>query len=135
MKKYRLQLTAAIMMVVAFVALAGWAGDMDFCDQVILNMTQEQYDSLPEDTYHMFIDSELFDGSLTYGELIIPGESEKEILTLYTKELNLNTLPVLELVDYIITFNDINEDAVSKYIEFNNIKDFDYNLYDYKNYV
>ena len=43
-------------------------------------LTQEQYDSLPEDTYHMFIDSELFDGSLTYGELIIPGESEKEIL-------------------------------------------------------
>ena len=35
---------------------------------------------MPEDTYHMFIDSELFDGSLTYGELIIPGESEKEIL-------------------------------------------------------
>lgn len=43
-------------------------------------LTQEQYDSLQEDTYHMFIDSELFDGSLTYGELIIPGESEKEIL-------------------------------------------------------
>lgn len=43
-------------------------------------LTQEQYDSLSEDTYHMFIDSELFDGSLTYGELIIPGESEEEIL-------------------------------------------------------
>lgn len=43
-------------------------------------MTQQQYDALPEDTYHIFIDSELFDGSLTYGELIIPGESDKEIL-------------------------------------------------------
>lgn len=43
-------------------------------------LSQNQYDSLPEDTYHMFIDSELFDGSLTYGELIIPGETEQEIL-------------------------------------------------------
>lgn len=43
-------------------------------------MTQQQYDALPEDTYHIYIDSELFDGSLTYGELIILGESEKEVL-------------------------------------------------------
>ena len=43
-------------------------------------MTQQQYDALPEDTYHIYIDSELFDGSLTYGELIIPGESDKEVL-------------------------------------------------------
>lgn len=43
-------------------------------------LSQNQYDELPEDTYHMFIDSELFDGSLTYGELIIPGESKKEVL-------------------------------------------------------
>jgi len=42
-------------------------------------MTQNQYDNLPEDTYHMYIDSELFDGSLTYGELVIPGETEEEI--------------------------------------------------------
>lgn len=42
-------------------------------------MTQEQFDNLPEDIYHIYIDSELFDGSLTYGELIIPGESDKEI--------------------------------------------------------
>ena len=43
-------------------------------------LSQKQYDDLSEDTYHMFIDSELFEGSLTYGELIIPGESEEEIL-------------------------------------------------------
>ena len=42
-------------------------------------MTQNQYDNLPEDTYHIYIDSELFDGSLTYGELVIPGETEEEI--------------------------------------------------------
>ena len=41
---------------------------------------------------------------------------------------------VLESVDYIINFNDINEDAISKYIEFNNIKDFDLNTCDYINY-
>ncbi|MBQ6976093.1 MAG: DUF4910 domain-containing protein [Selenomonadaceae bacterium] len=43
-------------------------------------LSQKQYDALPEDIYHMFIDSELFNGSLTYGELIIPGESDEEIL-------------------------------------------------------
>lgn len=42
-------------------------------------MTQNQKDSLSEDNYHIFIDSELKDGSLTYGELIIPGESNQEI--------------------------------------------------------
>ena len=41
---------------------------------------------------------------------------------------------VLDIVDYIIKYNDINKDAISKYIEFNNIKDFDYNLCDYNNY-
>ena len=30
--------------------------------------------------YHMVIKSSLFDGSLTYGELILPGESGKEVL-------------------------------------------------------
>ncbi|MDD3138171.1 MAG: DUF4910 domain-containing protein [Lachnospiraceae bacterium] len=42
-------------------------------------MSQNQLDSLSEDTYHIVIDSELKDGSLTYGEILIPGESEKEI--------------------------------------------------------
>ncbi len=43
-------------------------------------MSRHMRDSLPEDRYHLYIDSELFDGSLTYGELILPGASEKEIL-------------------------------------------------------
>lgn len=42
-------------------------------------MSKVQKDSLPEDDYHIYIDSDLKDGSLTYGELIIPGESEQEI--------------------------------------------------------
>lgn len=43
-------------------------------------MSENQRDSLPFGCYHMVIDSELFDGSLTYGELVIPGKEEKEIL-------------------------------------------------------
>lgn len=43
-------------------------------------MTQQEKDALPEDTYHAYIDSELFDGSLTYGEVILPGETDDEIL-------------------------------------------------------
>ncbi len=43
-------------------------------------MSQNQLDNLPEDVYHCVIDSELFEGSLTYGELILPGKSQKEIL-------------------------------------------------------
>lgn len=43
-------------------------------------MSQKQLDSLKEDTYHCVIDSRLFDGSLTYGELILPGKTQKEIL-------------------------------------------------------
>ena len=35
--------------------------------------------TLIEGDYEVFIDSELVDGSLTYGELLIPGSSEKEI--------------------------------------------------------
>lgn len=42
-------------------------------------MTQKQKDKLKSGTYHAVIDSTLEDGSLTYGELMIPGETEEEI--------------------------------------------------------
>lgn len=42
-------------------------------------MTQNRKNNLKEDNYHIFIDSELKDGSLTYGEIIIPGDSNKEV--------------------------------------------------------
>jgi len=42
-------------------------------------LTQHQRDSLEDGEYEVFIDSELFDGSLTYGELLIKGETDKEI--------------------------------------------------------
>lgn len=42
-------------------------------------MSENQKNSLPQDTYHMVIKSTLTQGSLTYGELVIPGQSKKEI--------------------------------------------------------
>lgn len=42
-------------------------------------MSASHFASLPDDRYRIFIDSELKEGSLTYGELLIPGESDEEI--------------------------------------------------------
>src|SRR3989344_3143261 len=43
-------------------------------------LTHRERQSLKDGTYHVVVDSELKDGSLTYGEIIIPGSSKKEIL-------------------------------------------------------
>ncbi|MCR4692059.1 MAG: DUF4910 domain-containing protein [Lachnospiraceae bacterium] len=43
-------------------------------------MSQNCLDALPEGRYHMYIDSELTEGSMTYAELILPGKSSKEIM-------------------------------------------------------
>jgi aminopeptidase-like protein len=43
-------------------------------------LTHEQYTRLPAGTYHVHIDSSLQPGVLNYGELILPGEEEAEIL-------------------------------------------------------
>ena len=43
-------------------------------------LSQEERDQLPRGRYHVVVDSTLAPGSLTYGELIIPGTDEKEIL-------------------------------------------------------
>ncbi len=42
-------------------------------------MSEDQRKALNEGDYQVYIDSELSDGSLTYGELIIPGKSKKEV--------------------------------------------------------
>lgn len=42
-------------------------------------MSENLKNSLEEDEYEIFVDSELKQGHMTYGEIIIPGESEKEI--------------------------------------------------------
>ncbi len=43
-------------------------------------MSKQQRDSLLQGTYHMYIDSRHFDGVMNYGELLLPGSSEKEVL-------------------------------------------------------
>jgi len=43
-------------------------------------LSQSQLDALPEGEYEIYIDSSLKPGALTYGELLIPGESAEEIL-------------------------------------------------------
>lgn len=42
-------------------------------------MSENQKNTLPPGRYHMYIDSELMDGNLTYGEVLLPGESSEEI--------------------------------------------------------
>ncbi len=42
-------------------------------------MSEDQLQSLCDGKYHAYIDSDLKEGSLTYGELVIPGESREEI--------------------------------------------------------
>ena len=46
MNNLKQQLAAAALAMTAFVAVLGWAGDVDFTDQVILSMSQEEYDNV-----------------------------------------------------------------------------------------
>jgi aminopeptidase-like protein len=43
-------------------------------------LSQRQLDALPDSTYEVVIDSSLEPGALSYGELVIPGETRAEIL-------------------------------------------------------
>ncbi|XME02709.1 DUF4910 domain-containing protein [Lachnospiraceae bacterium C1.1] len=43
-------------------------------------MSQNDFDRLEDGDYHVFIDSTLEDGSLTYGEILIKGETDEEIM-------------------------------------------------------
>lgn len=42
-------------------------------------MSENMKNSLTEGKYHMYIDSELFDGVLNYAEIVIPGETDEEV--------------------------------------------------------
>jgi len=42
-------------------------------------LTQVQRDALGDGPFRIFIDSKIFPGNMSYGELLIPGDSEKEI--------------------------------------------------------
>lgn len=43
-------------------------------------ISQAQRDKLKDDTYEIYIDSTLEPGNLTYGDIVIPGKTKKEIL-------------------------------------------------------
>lgn len=43
-------------------------------------LSQRQLDLLPEDDYEVVVDSSLEEGSLSYAECLLPGESEEEVL-------------------------------------------------------
>ena len=43
-------------------------------------LTQKQFDRLGEDTYEVVIDSELKPGVLNYGDLVLKGHSDKEVM-------------------------------------------------------
>jgi aminopeptidase-like protein len=43
-------------------------------------LSQRQLDRMESGTYDVVIDATLSDGSLTYGELVVPGESDQEVL-------------------------------------------------------
>lgn len=55
----------------------------------------------------------------------------------FSKNINLvkyDDKKVIDGVDYVINFNSIDDEAIGKFIEYNNIKDFDYTHCDYINY-
>lgn len=43
-------------------------------------MSQKQLDALQDGEYHVLIDSELMNGNLTYADVIIPGDTDEEIM-------------------------------------------------------
>jgi len=43
-------------------------------------LSQNQRDNLGDGPFHVYIESHLFDGSMTYGELLIPGHTQEEVL-------------------------------------------------------
>ena len=75
-------------------------------------MSQIQRESLGDGPFHIFIDSKLFSGSLTYGELFIPGETKDEILfstyvchpQLANNELS-GPVVSMQLANYIYSLN------------------------------
>ncbi|MCR5800154.1 MAG: DUF4910 domain-containing protein [Lachnospiraceae bacterium] len=74
-------------------------------------MADSKRKQLKSGNYHVHIDSRLFDGSLTYGEVLIPGETEDEVFfstycchpSMANNELS-GPVVVTEVVNYIKSF-------------------------------
>ena len=58
MKDYSNNYTAKVAVVVlgllAFIAVMGWAGDVDYTEQVILRMSYEEYDAVRDSLTHKY---------------------------------------------------------------------------------
>lgn len=46
MKQFYLKLAVGCLAIVAFLALLGWAGNIDYTEQCILHMSYEEYDTI-----------------------------------------------------------------------------------------
>lgn len=44
--KFQRTIIAAIAGIVTFFCIMGWVGDYDYCEQIILHMSQEEYDKV-----------------------------------------------------------------------------------------
>ena len=44
----RLKMIVVVGCIIGFLIVMGWAGTIDYTDQVILNMSQEEYDSIKQ---------------------------------------------------------------------------------------
>lgn len=75
-------------------------------------MTENQKNALKEDTYHIYIDSSLTNGSLTYGEVILEGSSKQEVFlstyvchpSMANNELS-GPLVALQLINWLKTID------------------------------
>lgn len=54
MRKLYFKVTATCVGFMAFLALLGWAGDIDYTDQCILSMSHEEYDTIKDSLTHKF---------------------------------------------------------------------------------
>lgn len=48
MKHFWLRFAAGFLLIIGFIFLLAWAGDYDWAEQVVLRMSQEQYDSVKQ---------------------------------------------------------------------------------------
>ena len=81
--------------------------DWGFC------LTYNSWKKLPEDDYHVVIQSRHFQGALTYGEIFIPGNSKQEILfssyichpSMFSNELS-GPIVLIALIDFLKSLPD-----------------------------
>ena len=48
MNNLKLKIAAVTLCFIGFLAVLGWAGDIDYTEQIILRMSQEEYDAVKQ---------------------------------------------------------------------------------------